>query len=93
MKIKMSSIAFFFALVLMLSCSKSDPAPVVDCSALAKKVVDTGTAFGTSPTVANCNAYVAALKEFVDKSGSCGAILTAADIADLKQEIATTKCQ
>jgi hypothetical protein len=93
MKIKMSSLAFFFAFVAMLSCSKSDPAPVVvDCTALTKKVTDAAVAFASSPTVTTCNAYVAALKELVDKAGSCTAI-TPTDLAELKQEIADTKCQ
>jgi hypothetical protein len=94
MKIKMSSIAFFFALILMLSCSKSDPAPVaVDCSALSKKVSDAVLAYASAPSVATCNAYVAALKELIDKASSCGAVITAAQLADFKQEIANTKCQ
>ncbi len=92
MKIKMSSIAFFFAVILMFSCSKSDPAPAVDCAALSKKITDALLAYAASPTTTTCTAYAAALKEFIDKANSCGAVISPADLADLKTDLAALQC-
>jgi hypothetical protein len=89
MKNKLFGILLLFAFG--ISCSKkSDPAPAVNCGALAQKVVDAATAYGTSQTTQNCKAYLAALNEFVNNGTKCG--LSTTDINEAKDEIASTNC-
>jgi hypothetical protein len=75
----------------LAACSKSDPAPAAaDCQAITKKFGDAAVLYATTPTTANCNAYLAAANEFLDKASSCG--VSAADIATARQGVAQTTC-
>jgi uncharacterized protein YaaR (DUF327 family) len=73
------------------ACSKSDPAPAAyDCVAASKKATDAGIAFTNNPTTATCNAYKAAVNDFINNASKCSA--SSADIDALKQALAATVC-
>jgi hypothetical protein len=74
-----------------IACSKSDPTPAAyDCVAASKKATDAGITFQNNPTTATCNAYKAAVNDFINNASKCNA--TAADIAALRQALAATVC-
>lgn len=80
-----------FLIATLAACSKSDPAPIAaDCQAIVKKFGDAAVLYSTSPTTANCKAYLAAANEYLDKAGACG--VSAADIASARQGVDRSTC-
>jgi uncharacterized protein YaaR (DUF327 family) len=73
------------------ACSKSDPAPAAyDCAAASKKASDAGLAFASNPTTATCNAYKAAVNDFINNASKCS--VSSADVTALRQALAATVC-
>lgn len=91
MKNQLLSVLLFVAASLASCSSKSNPAPSAsDCQAITKKFTDAALLFATTPTSANCKAYVAAGNEYLNKASSCGASATA--IADARKDLNATTC-
>ena len=68
-----SFIVMFAIAILVGSCKKDsvlDPFNTADCSNLAVNVSNAGTAFGTNPSVATCEAYKKALQDYVNGCAS-----------------------
>jgi hypothetical protein len=87
---KLSVLVVTTGLLLSYSCKKDEPVVSVDaCIANADLVSKAATLYGTTPTKANCDAYVATLNKYYD---SCPG-LTAVQRSDLKTQIAGIKCQ
>ncbi len=86
---KLSMLVLATSLVLSYSCKKDEPVSVDACAANADLVSKAGTTFSTSPTKINCEAYLVTVNKYLD---SCPG-LTAAQRAELKADIASTKCQ
>jgi hypothetical protein len=84
-------ITIFVLALYSAACSKSDPAPVAnDCAAIVKKFGDAAALYITSPTTANCKAYVAAANEYLNKASACG--VSAADITSARNSLNGTTC-
>jgi hypothetical protein len=92
MKNQMCSVFFFLAIAFASSCSsKSDPTPIgANCESIIKKFGEAASAYLTNPTKANCNAYLSAANEYLDRAASCG--WSAADIAAAREGIDRTTC-
>jgi hypothetical protein len=89
MKNQLFSVILFVVASMAACSSKSDPAPVAaDCQAIAKKFTDAALLYGTTPTSANCKAYIAAGNEYLNKASSCG--VTATVIADARKDLNAT---
>jgi hypothetical protein len=95
MKNQILGFACLFLVVFSTACSKkSDPVAsnATACSARSQKVADAGQLWAKDPTnKANCQAYLAALKDFVDNAAACGA--SATDIAAAQKSIDASICQ
>jgi uncharacterized protein YaaR (DUF327 family) len=84
-------ITIFVLVVCSTSCSKSDPAPAAyDCVAASNKASNAGIAFTNNPTTATCNAYKAAVNDFINNASKCS--VSSADITALQQALAATVC-
>jgi hypothetical protein len=78
------------SLLLSYSCKKDEPVVSVDaCVANAELVSKAATLYATTPTKANCDAYLVTLNKYYD---SCPG-LTAVQRSDLKTQIAGITCQ
>jgi hypothetical protein len=87
---KLSILLLVTSLFLSYSCKKDEAATSVNaCAANADLVSKAATTFSNSPTVANCQAYLASINTYLD---SCPG-LTTAQRAQYKADIAATKCQ
>jgi hypothetical protein len=86
---KLSVLLLATSLMLSYSCKKDEVVSVDACSTNAGLVSKAATTYGNSPTVANCQAYLASINTYLD---SCPG-LTTAQRADYKAQIAATKCQ
>ena len=87
---KLSVFVLATSLILSYSCKKDEAVVSVDaCATNADLVTKAATVYGNSPTVANCQAYLASVNKYLD---SCPG-LTTAQRADFKAQIAATKCQ
>jgi uncharacterized protein YaaR (DUF327 family) len=64
-----------FVLALGFTACSDDDDDAIDCVALLDAVTETGTAYTTSQTVADCNAYKTALQNFMN--GDCSGTATA----------------
>ncbi|HYE53848.1 MAG TPA: hypothetical protein VD996_03365 [Chitinophagaceae bacterium] len=88
MKKALSVLLIAGVLSVSMTACKKDKAE--DCTALAQAVSDKGAAYMTSSTAANCNAYKAALNDYVNSSCSQ---LTADQKALYQEMIADLDCQ
>lgn len=87
---KLSILVLATCLFLSNSCKKDEAVVSADaCTTNADLVSKAATTFSSSPTKANCEAYLASVNKYVD---SCPG-LTTAQRADYKAQIASTKCQ
>jgi hypothetical protein len=87
---KLSILFFVTCILLSYSCKKDEAAVSVDaCAVNADLVSKAITTYSTSPTKANCEAYLATVNKYLD---SCPG-LTTAQRAQYKADIASTKCQ
>jgi hypothetical protein len=87
---KLSVLLLATSFMLSYSCKKDEPVTSIDaCAANADLVSKAGTLYGTTPTKANCEAYLATINKYLD---SCPG-LTTAQRAQYKADIAATKCQ
>ena len=87
---KISVLFIATSLMLSYSCKKDEPVVSADaCLANADLVSKTATTYSTSPTKANCEAYLASVNKYLD---SCPG-LTTAQRAQYKADLAATKCQ
>jgi thioredoxin-like negative regulator of GroEL len=90
MKNQLFIVLLFFVAAALVACpSKSDPAPAAaDCQAITKKFADAALLYSTTPTSANCKAYIAAGNEYLNKASSCG--VSATVIADARKDLNAT---
>ncbi len=87
---KLSVFIVAIGILLSYGCKKDEPVVSADaCAANATLVSNAATTFGNSPTKANCEAYFATVKKYLD---SCPG-LTTAQRAQYNAEIAAAKCQ
>lgn len=87
---KLSVFVVAIGLLLSYGCKKDEAVVSVDaCSANATLVSNAATTYANSPTVTNCNAYLASVNKYLD---SCPG-LTTAQRAQYKADLAATKCQ
>lgn len=87
---KISVYVITLSILLSYSCKKDEPVVSADaCLANANIVTAAATTYGNNPTKANCESYLASLNKYLD---SCPG-LTTAQRAELKADIAATKCQ
>jgi hypothetical protein len=87
---KLSVFVITIGLLLSYSCKKDEAVVSADaCVANANLVSAAATKYSTSPTKANCEAYLASVNTYLD---SCPG-LTTAQRAQYKADIAATKCQ
>lgn len=87
---KLSVCVFALSIILHNSCKKDEAVVSADaCTVNSDLVTKAATTFGNSPTKANCEAYLASVNKYLD---NCP-VLTSAQKADYKAQIAATKCQ
>lgn len=86
---KISILFIATSLLLSYGCKKDEPVSVDACAANADLVLKSATTFSNAPTKANCEAYLVSVNKYLD---SCPG-LTTAQRAELKADIAATKCQ
>jgi hypothetical protein len=87
---KLSVLILATGLIISYSCKKDEPVVSVDgCITNADLVSKAATTFSTSPTKANCEAYLASVNKYLD---SCPG-LTTAQRAQYKADLAATKCK
>ena len=75
--------------VLSYSCKKDETVSIYACTTNEDLVSKAGITFGNSSTKTNCEAYLVTVNKYLD---SCSG-LTTAQRAELKADIASTKCQ
>ena len=87
---KLSVLLISTGLIFSYSCKKDEPVVSADaCAANADLVSKAATLYGTTPTKANCVAYVGSVNKYID---SCPG-LTTAQRADFKSQLSAIDCK
>lgn len=77
------------ALFSLGACKKEESVKSLSCADAATAVSNAATTYGTSPTIANCNAFKSALKNALS---ACKTAYTQGQIDDLQAEVDAIEC-
>ncbi len=84
---KITSFAALACLFALTSCERDENDVNTDCIELANNITTTGNAYASDLSVANCNAYKAALEAYIS---GCN---TTFDVSSFQETLKDLKCE